>query len=191
MPAAVGRLSYQETPAPGRAICTATLIAPDLVLTAGHCLPEEIRAEGVWFAAGLSGDTAVETRRGAQILRPAAPPGTVPPDIAFLRLDRPVTEAAPLPVSSAAFPDQTLLFGYDRTAPSARPQARPCPYLDGDRLTATARVVLDCRAVSGNSGAPLLARQGDGWAIAGVAVASGPLQGYPRAITIAVIPPPP
>ena len=31
---AVGRLSYQN----GQGFCTATLIAPDLVLTASHCL---------------------------------------------------------------------------------------------------------------------------------------------------------
>ena len=37
-PSAVGRISYGDSPTPEAAICSGVLVAPDLVLTAGHCV---------------------------------------------------------------------------------------------------------------------------------------------------------
>ncbi|MGL4281322.1 MAG: trypsin-like serine peptidase, partial [Albidovulum sp.] len=61
IPAAIGRISYGTSPEPGAAICTGVLVAPDLVLTAGHCVrgaietPETIRFEAGWSAGGPTG----------------------------------------------------------------------------------------------------------------------------------------
>ena len=54
-PLAIGRISYGDTIEPGAAICTGALVAPDLVLTARHCL-ESLQASParVRFAAGLA-----------------------------------------------------------------------------------------------------------------------------------------
>ena len=38
IPSAIGRISYGDAMEPGAAICTGVLVAPDLVLTAGHCV---------------------------------------------------------------------------------------------------------------------------------------------------------
>lgn len=104
--------------AQGTALCTGALVAPDLVLTARHCV-SYLRSEAVRCpssAAQITGDrppasilvlrgddarTAEPIAKGAEIL---APQGKVlcANDIALLRLDRPIHDLTPLRVARSA-----------------------------------------------------------------------------------------
>lgn len=168
MPAAIGRISYGVAHVPGAAICTGALIAPDLILTAGHCVTDADPG-ALRFDAGLADGGSLATARGLAVFRPAPPLPGLAGDVALVRLDHALPDSiAPLPlapdrVQATAF----TLFAYRRDAPG-RAQYQDC------RLLARQPSVLGltCDVVSGNSGAPLLMDDGTGgWQIAAVMVA--------------------
>jgi protease YdgD len=193
VPAAIGRISYGPMVLPGAAICTGTLVAPDLVLTAGHCLgagdPGAVR-----FAVGLDATGARALRRGREVLRAAGPvlPGAagLAGDVALLRLDRPVPAAAAAPLAMADVVPQTppglaTTAGYRRDAPDAAPD----PWLCAIRLREAGILGLGCPAVSGNSGAPLLQREeGGDWRVVAVMVAAVPEGAGGRVRSVAAVP---
>lgn len=172
-PPAVGEITYGDTP--GAAICTGTLVAPDLVLTAGHCLRHHeggppLDPATIRFSAGRTGDTAVAEATGRESLFPQSVPEGEPSiagDVGLLRLDHPLPGVAALPFGDAEGANLLVMVSYRRDDPHL-PTVNP----DCGILSVTpALFALTCPAVSGNSGAPLLVAEGDGWAIAGVMVA--------------------
>lgn len=176
--AAVGRISYGGPPAPGAAICSGTLVAPDLVLTASHCvLGNRANPAAVVFAAGASGATTLSLRRGAEVI-PAAGAGAaenLASDLAILRLDSPipadeVTPMALLPIGDGReWTDRTPVYGYRRDAPDQ-------PVIDVSCSPVSFRpglLGLSCPAVSGNSGAAVLVPdKGGTWRLGAVVVAA-------------------
>ncbi len=174
MPAGVGRISYGEAPRPGAAICTGVLVAPDLVLTAAHCVRDAVqRPEAIRFDAGWSGTYSAGQRQGAAvILAGEAPePGVagLATDVALVVLDQayPRSGFPPLPLAAPAHGPFTLI-GFDRTAPD-RPMM---PAICRSVATLANLIALDCAVRSGNSGAPLLQRHGDDWTVVATIVAS-------------------
>ncbi|MCT4683557.1 MAG: S1 family peptidase [Roseicyclus sp.] len=176
--AAVGRLD-----APG-SFCSATLVAPDLVMTAAHCLFDaehrRIDDRALRFAAGLRNGHA-EAVRG--VARSFLPPdwhmtggrpdtATVARDIALLELDAPILLAAvrPIPAGSRGHEgDLVTIISYGRDRAFHASIEENCRILDreGD-VTA-----LSCSVVEGSSGSPVLRRTPSGLEIAAVVSALG------------------
>ena len=180
MPDAVGRVAPVNAAGDrvGTAICTGLLIAPDLVMTAGHCLPKRDGTATYAFEAGLSGAQSVAKAVG-RIVQPITPrpdgPMKLDNDLALLLLDVPIDPAIVAPIHLLANPEapDTVFFGYDRTTPDLPPAAKPCALQAAWPTEAPRVVAFDCTVVSGNSGGPVLARYNNEWALVAIMVARG------------------
>jgi protease YdgD len=175
--------------------CTGVLIAPSVVLTAAHCLynprtrallqPLSLHvmfgyARGQYrfhrLVAQVATGGGFDGRRG-----PAQPV-----DWARLRL----AEAVPLPALPLYAGDRTpgmaaVLAGYNQDRAELLMADLACHVRRVAPLPGGAAFLLDdCAGTRGTSGAPLLVRQGQGWAVLGIAIAAG------RQANLALAPPP-
>ena len=169
---AVGRLTVQA-----QGFCTATAIAPDIVLTAAHCVVDKrkggtVDAARVHFVAGMRADTHLASAGATEVL---ITPGfdmrarDIASDIALVILDRALPDTVrPIALDFGARADRpfTLVsYGIDRS--------RILSVESGCRLDQEIGGVLvtDCEGVPGVSGAPLLQETDGVFSIAGVASA--------------------
>ena len=189
--AAVGRLN-----AAGMGHCTATLLGDaDIAVTAAHCLHVAatgamLRPEQVHFLPGFRQGSFVAHLRGAQI---AVAPGFVftprrgdpAHDLALIRLAAPAPDTLrPLPPARrpAAVGDTVTILSYGRDRPEALSIQAGC--------TVTARrgqvLLIDCEAVPGMSGAPVLRQGPAGPELVGVVSASAGADPLGRGQAVAV-----
>ncbi|MEM8655258.1 MAG: trypsin-like serine protease [Pseudomonadota bacterium] len=154
----------------GRGFCSGTLVAPNIVLTAGHCAragtPDDPDAQ-LQFLAGAFNDTVVVRRRIIeQVPHPtyfASGHHSPDHDVGLWVLDTPVTDITPLPLG-AATADSYALLGYHRLIPYRLSGRTDCPLRSKSRT----RLTVGCRVVGGNSGSPVLQIGPEGAAVVAV-----------------------
>ena len=186
---AVGRVNaagYRK-----REMCTGTLIAPDTVLTAAHCVSGTVglgpTPEEFTFVAGWLRGEAADSISGASVwVHPKAyVEGAldIRYDIALLTLEREST-VPPLPVYTEPKPAPPYaVIGYS----TRRPHMLGASFTCAGQI-ASGLLRLDCPVRPGNSGGPVLSRTPEGWAVAGVVSAMG--QSGALAVPTLRLPPP-
>lgn len=163
---AVGRLDVA-----GKNMCTGAMIAPDLVLTAAHCLFDkatgvQLDATKIKFMAGWRGGRATAY---ANVKRAVLHPDyrfsvkageiQVRNDIAVLQLSRPIQKTSITPFETAEHPRKgddvgIVSYAYDRSeSPSLEESCRVMARQSGT-------LVLSCDVDFGSSGAPIFSMDG-------------------------------
>lgn len=156
---AVGRLDLGAS-----GFCTGVLIAPDRVLTAGHCL-ERARARGdvrlLRFRAGLSeGEAVAEAGVARAVIHPdyhranGVTLENIAVDVALVVLDRPIPAATAAPFRVAAAPGtgaEVSVVSYGAGRAEAPSRQAVCSVLG----RAPRLVAFDCDVTQGSSGAPV------------------------------------
>lgn len=158
---AVGRLNINN-----KYMCTGALIAPDLVLTAAHCLydphsGQPVDPTSIRFEAGLDGAQAAALRQVARaVTHPQyryRPQGIhqIGSDLAVLKLSHPISRSHVQPLilsSEAARGDVLGVMSYTTRHANQPKLQRSCNVLARQSRT----LVMSCSVDFGASGSPVL-----------------------------------
>jgi protease YdgD len=183
-----------------RSSCTGSVIGPDKVLTAAHCLFNRatgrfVQPGSVHFLLGYRGGEYRAHARVAGYLiganyKPEEASKSVPADWAILTLTTPVANVAtPLPLAKkpSAVDERIMVGGFSRMHPFKMTADTDCRVRG---MLPTGLMVHDCAVMHGVSGAPLLkpgAERAQGNVeIVGVHVASGQTTGSRAAVAVPV-----
>lgn len=178
---AVGRLDSSS------GYCTATLIAPDLVLSAAHCTfdaqGKPLSPKALTFLAGFRSGHIEAERSVVQIARPDgyAPKGSdwvtrIANDAVLLRLSSPIAPhvIAPFAIEPHALSSgEVSVVSYGRGRDSLPSLEQTCAVLQNYRGMMT----MNCNTTFGSSGAPVFRRDGYNIRIASIVSGSAEVNG--------------
>lgn len=174
---AVGRLDFATG-----GFCTATLIAPNLVLTAAHCVYGRggyvlANPGDLTFRAGLANGTAIAE---SKVLRIATPPEYIPTaslgresadnaryDVALLELALPISTQVADPFAlheGNTQGGQVSIISYGQGRAEVLSRQRRCQELGRQQGV----VAFDCDVTFGSSGSPVFVKHGNRVRIASV-----------------------
>ncbi|MGH1576714.1 trypsin-like serine peptidase [Planktotalea sp.] len=179
---AVGRLDNPN------GFCSATLIAPDLILTAAHCVfnrntNERYDAKDLIFLAALTDDKSLAKRRGYRVVvdpnyesEARFSRSKIVSDIALILLDDPVPTsiAAPFAIHSGGVVDGPIsVVSYGRGRTERMSWQRQCNILNRNK----GLFVMDCDVTFGSSGSAVFVREGSRYRILSMTSAIGKWNG--------------
>lgn len=184
---AIGRVEMGD-----KGYCTGVLIAPDLVLTAAHCLfaggNAYARPDTMRFRAGLSDGVALaESAVERIVVHPGYDPGsadteeTIRNDLGLMQLVTPVpvSMAAPFAVADLPPDAQDLsVVSYGRGRDEALSWDDACKA----RGHARGLIAFDCDVTFGSSGAPVFHRMGNRATIVSLVSMGGQIGGERMAV---------
>lgn len=183
----VGRLNL------GDAFCSGALVAPDLAVTAAHCLfahrtgarklPERVTFVAGYRQGEYEGFSKARrlTPHPDYAFRREVDAGTIAVDLGLIELEAPIEGVTPFPVASGPQAgEEVAILSYGRNRPEIASIEPACTVIE--RVGAIA--VLDCDVTYGVSGAPVFVEVEGRPQIAAVVSSMGTWRGERRSFAV-------